>query len=1526
MTHRSPVAGFSLFKALALQAACCSVLALRTFSEVLVTFDPPPVADDSTPIFSYAESGVVLDRGLSDPCYHVDSGSSGLLPDNGTGFLDFPLGSDSWFVEMDGSLFDAKRVDLAEYSTALGGRASVTFRGTRLDRSTVSVTFVTDGVIDGTGPQNDFQTFTFPASFTNLVRLDIPSSGFALDNLALSLSPGGSITYSTLTVVGARGSDTFGNGAHRLVTGQTLTATVAARVVEGDTLYVCKGAAVEGAEFSSSAVNSLSIPLVQDATLTWLWEALPRPPTTDIRLTFDPPSLPHGSRCLDTYDQLGVHFGGTLSGSYTHTDNGFEGRPDNGSAYLTVSRAYTYFDLGGKTFSVRQIDLAEYSSYYAYPSTSTFKGIRADGSAVFASFNVDGVMDGTGPLADFETFAFPDTFANLVKVEFVAFSATLPTMDNLILTPAGGSTLSTRGAPAAFGVARPYGYGSDKLPAGTVVTNRVDPVADDGNGVRHICRGWTGTGNIPAAGTGTLAVAAITRNSTITWKWAAQYRLAACVRGQGTLLSAAEWHDPDAQAVLTACAAPGSSFSGWLGDTNGCALTGATITVPMTKPRALTAVFTEIPFEPATNGLVLWNRLGSEAEVHNSVVGSNGLAFAGTFVPGVFGSALEVTAHSQMGVSFPLELLPRNAGCIEFWAKVAGVPASIQAGSPVSLACFSDSQGSTYPLMHFNGNDGTGNGGLCGGAWGIGSVGTGTFGGWSFAEALKGASIADWHHYAIAWSIDVLPGLTNPVRRVAIYVDGALNSGYWGVANNPPYPEVPLSGQLGLVYLQTGSAAVDNLKVWSVAKTDFSDRFAEGPVMAIRSLTVSGSRGAGTPGDGSHAYADGDSVSATVASPVTEDGTRYVCAGAAVEGCAFAPSGQTRVTLTLTNDASVTWNWQTQHRLTVTSEGQGAVTHPALWHHAGAEVKLTATPLEGWFLDRWEGDVDGCAMDGAAITLLMDRARAVTAVFVQTVVTPFDDFTRLPENVPLALRSLSGVWWHANNIRGLSCDAPSPRGSAAFQASVSGPGILSFEWDLDGADGTNTLACSVGWLKRLVKQTAGATAAAVAVPYGAQNVSWKVTRGARSPETRAIVRNLRWTPLESAADPAPANGGTVLQRAFSSLAWGGDADQYRVYAGQSPSSLKRVAETACTSVPSTAVDALVAAARGMPFYWRVDAVRLDSAGVEALRTGPVWNLTVLPSGAPELPAGASLSGAFTVGVRVDSGALPIDCGLAGNLTCKTVTGSIPPGLKISVADGALRLTGIPTRPGSYPATVQLTLRNGTKTVWGSALRLDLTVSALDRAAGTFDGWAENSLYGEGLAKLTVTAQGRISGKLTLRGTNYTFRADCFDGASNGWLTVGTVARNGSKAALTLRLAVTREGAVAGAFTDEPQADLALVRNRWKEPGMTAVLEQVDGTYAVALPDGGAATLTLTRCGTACVEGRTAENKPYTSSAALLHIPGDTTSPDRCFVVMCAITSSSRGPASGIFGLLEVVLAPEANQPNSLAEVIPLRGW
>jgi hypothetical protein len=90
------------------------------------------------------------------------------------------------FSFINGSLFSLLAVDLAEYSTVVPDAVTVHFVGYRHDGSVVTVDLTTDGIIDGTGPVADFQTFPFGPEWNALTRVEIPTSGWSLDNLVVS--------------------------------------------------------------------------------------------------------------------------------------------------------------------------------------------------------------------------------------------------------------------------------------------------------------------------------------------------------------------------------------------------------------------------------------------------------------------------------------------------------------------------------------------------------------------------------------------------------------------------------------------------------------------------------------------------------------------------------------------------------------------------------------------------------------------------------------------------------------------------------------------------------------------------------------------------------------------------------------------------------------------------------------------------------------------------------------------------------------------------------------------------------------------------------------------------------------------------------------------------------------------------------------------------------------------------------------------------------------------------------------------
>ncbi len=254
---------------------------------------------------------------------------------------------------------------------------------------------------------------------------------------------------------------------------------------------------------------------------------------------------------------------------------------------------------------------------------------------------------------------------------------------------------------------------------------------------------------------------------------------------------------------------------------------------------SLAAVYLTLPSGIAqADELVLWNKLGSDIEALNSEIGPGGDLTGGSFMPGVFGGAYVATEAEDYLLTFPADITPAARGTIEYWAKLTDFPIAMS-GSGIRLSGITQPPvlppGVTGigPDMGLGSNDGCGGGGLFSGVnaatdfvcTGIVSASSGSFGSWTYGMVLDG--VEDWHHYAMVWDEDGVPGF-EPWRLV-LFLDGELESGRHQDRAGDTFEQVLPGNNLGLLknFESGSSAAIDNIKIWDFAKTDFSDRFDE---------------------------------------------------------------------------------------------------------------------------------------------------------------------------------------------------------------------------------------------------------------------------------------------------------------------------------------------------------------------------------------------------------------------------------------------------------------------------------------------------------------------------------------------------------------------------------------------------------------------------------------------------------------------------------------------------------------------------
>jgi hypothetical protein len=108
------------------------------------------------------------------------------FPDDGTAYVQAMLGQSLMFGMNDGSSFTPVSVDLAEYSDIVHDPVTVHFVGYRADGTVLTDDITTAGIFNGTAPV--FQTFSFSPEFSGLVRVEIPTIAWSLDNLTLRSS------------------------------------------------------------------------------------------------------------------------------------------------------------------------------------------------------------------------------------------------------------------------------------------------------------------------------------------------------------------------------------------------------------------------------------------------------------------------------------------------------------------------------------------------------------------------------------------------------------------------------------------------------------------------------------------------------------------------------------------------------------------------------------------------------------------------------------------------------------------------------------------------------------------------------------------------------------------------------------------------------------------------------------------------------------------------------------------------------------------------------------------------------------------------------------------------------------------------------------------------------------------------------------------------------------------------------------------------------------------------------------------
>jgi hypothetical protein len=245
----------------------------------------------------------------------------------------------------------------------------------------------------------------------------------------------------------------------------------------------------------------------------------------------------------------------------------------------------------------------------------------------------------------------------------------------------------------------------------------------------------------------------------------------------------------------------------------------------------------------STNGLVLWNKLGSSDEITHSEVGPN-LYFYDPSIDGVtgYGDIIAQTAYSTGIFGNAVTIGPSSAyystarvhhlilrdvssvlnykeGCIEFWYYQTEDPLAYSHG----IYRLWDGGFGFDPGISFYTSDPSETGVLFNFLIDLNS---------SSQISLTyspGASIRNnhnlnnrWIHLAVVWNINGIDASGNTMR---IYIDGTIVASGQDTWDNKIGNRVDICG--GCDKNIANKFYMDNLKVWNYSKTDFSDRYTE---------------------------------------------------------------------------------------------------------------------------------------------------------------------------------------------------------------------------------------------------------------------------------------------------------------------------------------------------------------------------------------------------------------------------------------------------------------------------------------------------------------------------------------------------------------------------------------------------------------------------------------------------------------------------------------------------------------------------
>ena len=366
----------------------------------------------------------------------------------------------------------------------------------------------------------------------------VPGSGTA-SSVSFTIAQPSSITWNWktqyyLTVSSAHDSPTPLSGWFDSGTG--INASVASPVSGGSGIqYVCTGWSGTGSVPASGTASSVTFTIGSPSSVTWAWK-------TQYQVTFGQSGV--GSDFLGTVVSVdSVNYNvSSLTVSFWW-DSGSNHSFSFASPLVVGSKQYSWNSTSGlSTLQNGTLSIAASGSVvgnYVIQNQVTFAqvGVSSDFTGTVVIIDSTSYSKTQLPVSFLwsigsnHSFAFQSPLIVGASTEQYVWTSTtgLSSLQNGSITVAAyGSIIGNYKTQYYLTVFSPYDSPSPLsgwFDSGANVTDSVSSPVSGGSGIQYVCTGWSGTGSVPASGSGTSVTFAISAPSTITWTWKTQYYL-----------------------------------------------------------------------------------------------------------------------------------------------------------------------------------------------------------------------------------------------------------------------------------------------------------------------------------------------------------------------------------------------------------------------------------------------------------------------------------------------------------------------------------------------------------------------------------------------------------------------------------------------------------------------------------------------------------------------------------------------------------------------------------------------------------------------------------------------------------------------------------------------------------------------------------------------------------------------------------------------------------------------------------------